>query len=39
MMKQQMFDYEEVEEMATAVSLKRQMETIQRFLFMALGAA
>jgi nitrate reductase NapE component len=39
MMKQQMFDYEEVEEMATVVSLKRQMETVQRFLFMALGAA
>lgn len=38
MMKQQMFDYEEVEEMATAVFLKRQLETIQRFLFMALGS-
>jgi hypothetical protein len=39
MMKQQMFDYEEVEEMATAVSLKRQLETTQRFLFMAVGSA
>jgi hypothetical protein len=37
-MKQQMSDYDEMEEMATAVSLKRQMETIQRFLYMALGA-
>jgi nitrate reductase NapE component len=36
--KQQMFDYEEDGERATAVSLKRQMETIQRFLHMALGA-
>jgi nitrate reductase NapE component len=39
MMKEQMFDYDEVEEMATAVALKRQMETIHRFLYMALGAA
>jgi nitrate reductase NapE component len=38
MMKQHMFDYEGVEEMATAVSLQRQRETIQRFLYMALGA-
>jgi nitrate reductase NapE component len=39
MTKQQMFDYDEIEEMATAVSLKRQMETIHRSLYMALGAA
>jgi hypothetical protein len=39
MMKQQMFDYDEVEEMATAVSLQRQLESIQRFLHVALGAA
>ena len=39
MMKQQMSDYNEVEEMATAVSLERQMETVQRFLYLALGAA
>ncbi len=40
MMKQQMFDYgEEAEEMATAVSLRRQIETIQRLMYMALGSA
>ncbi|MFO7683787.1 MAG: hypothetical protein R6X34_27470 [Chloroflexota bacterium] len=38
-MKQQTFDYGEVHEMATAVSLQRQMETIRRFMHMALGAA
>lgn len=38
-MKQQSFDYGEVQEMATAVSLQRQMETMQRQLYMALGAA
>jgi hypothetical protein len=39
MMKQQTFDYEEVQEMALAVSLRRQMETIQRLVYMAFGAA
>ncbi|MBE2197298.1 MAG: hypothetical protein IAE79_01730 [Anaerolinea sp.] len=38
-MKQHVFDYEEVQEMATAVSLQRQLESIQRLMHMALGAA
>jgi len=37
-MKEYAFDHEEVKEMATAVSLHRQLETIQRFMFMALGS-
>jgi hypothetical protein len=38
-MKQQLFDYEEEREMETAVSLRGQLELIQRMMFMALGAA
>lgn len=37
-MKQQLFDQEAVQEMATAVSLQGQLETIQRMMYLALGS-
>ncbi|HRQ38230.1 MAG TPA: hypothetical protein PLD25_09980 [Chloroflexota bacterium] len=38
-MKQHLFDHEELLESATAVSLQRQLESILRILYLALGAA
>ncbi len=38
-MKQHLFDNEELLESATAVSLQRQLESILRILYLALGAA